>query len=391
MSLLATRRQRTHRPKALWANLAAAALTWSLPEGRSAPAFTDLAPGVAFGSEVVAKVPWAIHVVRVDRAAGYALKSIHAQNAALGLVSLSKQLAALPAGFGQPLAALNGDFYQRDRRYAGDPRGLQILNGELISAPVGGPCLWIDGAGQPHLDTVASKATVTWPGGVTTPIGLNQDRKAGKAVLYTAALGATTGTTGGREFLLQPTPPLGRFSLDTKWPAKITAVNEAGNSPLPSGNVVLSIAPELAASLPLPPPDATVQINLGSSPELPGAVEAVSGGPILLHKGKRQKIDPGENESYVATSMVERHPRSAVAWNDRYYYLVEVDGRQRASAGMTLDELEKYLIGLDCLEALNLDGGGSATLWAGGSVRNHPCDGYERPIANAIVVVAKGP
>jgi len=67
-----------------------------------------------------------------------------------------------------------------------------------------------------------------------------------------------------------------------------------------------------------------------------------------------------------------------------------VDGRQRdLSAGMTLDELARHLVGLGCLEAMNLDGGGSTTLWFDGQVRNRPCDGYERTVANSVLVVRK--
>ena len=56
---------------------------------------------------------------------------------------------------------------------------------------------------------------------------------------------------------------------------------------------------------------------------------------------------------------------------------------------MTLDELSAYLVKLGCEEALNLDGGGSSSLWFEGAVRNNPCDGYERTIANSLVVVRK--
>ena len=88
--------------------------------------------------------------------------------------------------------------------------------------------------------------------------------------------------------------------------------------------------------------------------------------------------------------MTERHPRSAIGWDQRYLYLVEVDGRQdKLSVGMTLEELASYLAKLGCTEAMNLDGGGSATLWCDGRVRNSPCDGRERPIANALVVLRK--
>ena len=87
---------------------------------------------------------------------------------------------------------------------------------------------------------------------------------------------------------------------------------------------------------------------------------------------------------------MERHPRTAIGWNERYFFLVEVDGRQRQlSVGMTLDELSSFLMNLGCDEAMNFDGGGSATLWYGGEVRNSPCERGEREIANCLVVVSK--
>jgi len=89
--------------------------------------------------------------------------------------------------------------------------------------------------------------------------------------------------------------------------------------------------------------------------------------------------------------MIERHPRTAIGWNQQCFFLVEVDGRQRdLSVGMTLDELSRFLLKLGCEDLLNLDGGGSATLWCEGQVRNSPCDGHERPIANSLIVVRKG-
>ena len=56
---------------------------------------------------------------------------------------------------------------------------------------------------------------------------------------------------------------------------------------------------------------------------------------------------------------------------------------------MTLQELAAYMIKLGCQTAINLDGGGSATFWVYGNVMNSPCYGYERPMANALVLVQK--
>jgi exopolysaccharide biosynthesis protein len=38
---------------------------------------------------------------------------------------------------------------------------------------------------------------------------------------------------------------------------------------------------------------------------------------------------------------------------------------------------------------MNLDGGGSAELWIEGQVVNRPCFGYERNLANGLVLVRK--
>jgi exopolysaccharide biosynthesis protein len=47
------------------------------------------------------------------------------------------------------------------------------------------------------------------------------------------------------------------------------------------------------------------------------------------------------------------------------------------------------MLKLGCEQAMNLDGGGSATLWALGMVRSSPSEGQERPSPNGLVVVRK--
>ena len=56
---------------------------------------------------------------------------------------------------------------------------------------------------------------------------------------------------------------------------------------------------------------------------------------------------------------------------------------------MSFQELASYLIKLGCTTAMNLDGGGSASMWAFGQIVNSPSEGQERPIANGLVVVKK--
>ena len=82
--------------------------------------------------------------------------------------------------------------------------------------------------------------------------------------------------------------------------------------------------------------------------------------------------------------------QAADSYQSWYVFLVEVDGRQASlSVGMTYSELAEYMLKLGCTEALNLDGGGSATMWVCGQVANSPSEGRERGMANALVVVQK--
>src|SRR6185295_736598 len=109
----------------------------SCRERSTAANIPEAGSGLVYTNYRVADVPWSIHVVRIDRSMGeFELHSTHAKPGALGLGTLSAQIRSLKREFGEPVAGVNGDFYERARAYAGDPRGLQIVEGELISAPI---------------------------------------------------------------------------------------------------------------------------------------------------------------------------------------------------------------------------------------------------------------
>lgn len=110
-------------------------------------------------------------------------------------------------------------------------------------------------------------------------------------------------------------------------------------------------------------------------------------GPMLLDRGKT--IDLEDNAFNK-----NRHPRSAVAvTKDRKLVLITVDGRNAQAQGMSLVELAYYLCAYGANEALNLDGGGSTTLYLlGEGVINYPSDNKlfdhadERKVANCLLV-----
>ncbi|RZK55688.1 MAG: phosphodiester glycosidase family protein [Pedobacter sp.] len=116
-------------------------------------------------------------------------------------------------------------------------------------------------------------------------------------------------------------------------------------------------------------------------------------GPLLTFNSQNELLD--------TTSFTKaRHPRSAVGIKPNgNIILLTVDGRQENSAGMSLYELTNLMRWLGCSSSINLDGGGSTTLWvssyAGNGVVNFPSDNKkwdhegERKVANVILLKKK--
>lgn len=112
----------------------------------------------------------------------------------------------------------------------------------------------------------------------------------------------------------------------------------------------------------------------------------LASGPLLVFDGEPvDQLDEPFNTN--------RHPRTAIGITaDQRVICVVVDGRSSESHGMSTTELSKVMHALGCVQAMNLDGGGSSTAWVKDKgVVNHPTDNKqfdhegERGVANAIV------
>jgi len=90
---------------------------------------------------------------------------------------------------------------------------------------------------------------------------------------------------------------------------------------------------------------------------------------------------------------VDRHPRTLVGvTSDDKALFVVVDGRSSIADGMTFEETAAIMIALGAENAVNMDGGGSSTMWDSGSVGNGvtnvPSDGSQRTVVNAVAVAS---
>ncbi|MBC7567071.1 MAG: phosphodiester glycosidase family protein [Pedobacter sp.] len=116
-------------------------------------------------------------------------------------------------------------------------------------------------------------------------------------------------------------------------------------------------------------------------------------GPLMSINNMETFLDSG-------SFSVTRHPRTAVGLKPGgRVILLTVDGRNDNSSGMSLFELRKIMRWLGCTSSINLDGGGSTTLWVAGEgengIVNYPTDNKkwdhtgERNIANTILLKTK--
>ena len=115
----------------------------------------------------------------------------------------------------------------------------------------------------------------------------------------------------------------------------------------------------------------------------------IGGGPTLVKNGTvnityDQEVFWGSGVGYS-----NQDPRTAVGFtDDNHVIMLVADGRQTASSGLSLPELAQVMISLGCVEAMNLDGGGSSQMAVGNQLINLPEGGtIQRPIPNMLALV----
>ena len=130
---------------------------------------------------------------------------------------------------------------------------------------------------------------------------------------------------------------------------------------------------------------------LDSSPRDWSRVQhAVSGAGLLMLDGI--ELNEWRDERITAGFDTTRHPRTVIGTDATgAIWLITVDGRNLSvSLGMSFAELQRLSKRLGLRSVLNLDGGGSTTMWAAGKIVNHPSDpGGPRPVSDAILVIPR--
>lgn len=328
---------------------------------------------------------------------------------------LAERMTAMAArktgGDRQYLAGINGDFFITSSFAGNHEFGSAILGypnmscaiDGVLAAPdmiditsrenalIIGSCgnMWID---QTHL---VYKVLNNDGSEQVRATAVNYPRRDGEMMVYNRYMGATTGTSGGREIALLPAD-------GTEWAINRSvkfiasgAWTEGGNMAIPEGGIVISCGSGYADSFIDGIADGDIvklKINLTlpafDNLRVEGVRHIVGGDVRILNCGT------------VTTSAIRfintptsQYARSLVGYSEDRSKLVmaAVDGNGESS-GVTYFEAADLMRHLGCYDALDLDGGGSTAIWgAHKGMLNKPRDTSERAIGNALFFTVDAP
>lgn len=367
--------------------------------------FKTLHPGVEYAhvDHKIGNDPVKINLLRLDLRK-VRLDVHHAFDRAIGVQPTSEIARSHDA-----IAAINAGFFRKDETpFSGDAAGVLVIDKRLFSeskdarAAVG----IINGRSstQVYFGHPDFRASVVGDDHTGIEIaGTNRERLKDEVIVYTPDFGNSTRTkSGGVELIIKR--------------HKVISINRNGNSPIPKDGFVISRDGDggdglierwkVGSRIRHAKVHSEVMYDFGPDIERekkrverfltfdPGVLfkleDITNGVPQLIKNGK---IDITWKEEKASKSFAEmRHPRTAVAkMKDGRFLMITVDGRQPGlSVGMTLQELADYLLSLGATDAMNLDGGGSTTMFVDGKIMNTPSDKEgERKVSDAIVVTLR--
>lgn len=129
-----------------------------------------------------------------------------------------------------------------------------------------------------------------------------------------------------------------------------------------------------------------VDLDIKTIPNWDNVKHIISGGPYLVKNGE-VFVDMTEQK---LGAIGGKNPRTAIGYTqDGNFIMVAVDGREGASVGLTLKELAWFMKSIGCINAMNLDGGGSTVMYVNGRVVNMPKVKGGIALSNALTIDLK--
>ncbi len=266
------------------------------------------------------------------------------------------------------IAAINGGYFKPQ---TGVPLGTLMINKKIYTGPI------YDRVAMGIFDNSYGMARVQLKAKINTNLGdikidnVNQPRMLStNTLVYTPDWGITA----------PPCPKYGKAIAIAD--GKLVA-ESYGALEIPQDGYVV-VAPEKVLNPILKAKKFKLDIKM--NPEWDGVNHIISGGPYLVRNGEIYVDMTAQKLSAIGG----RNPRTAIGYTkDNHLIMMTADGREGSSIGLTLMELANLMKEFGCVNAMNLDGGGSTVMYVDGTVVNRPAVQGGIPLSHTLTITQK--
>ena len=269
------------------------------------------------------------------------------------------------AGRDNAIVAINGGYFKPQ---TGVPLGTLMINKKVYTGPI------YDRVAMGIFDNGFEMAMVQLKANVVTNKGglkidnINQPRMLStNTIVYTPDWG-------------EYSPPSPKYGKQLVISGGKLVKTSYGRSQIPKDGFVI-VGPQ--KSLDTIANARKFKLDIKINPEWKDVNHIISGGPYLVKNGDIYV----DMTAQKLASIGGRNPRTAIGYTkDNSLIMLTADGREGASIGLTLVELANLMKELGCVNAMNLDGGGSTVMYVKGKIVNKPAVQGGIPLSHTLSI-----
>lgn len=356
--------------------------------------------GIIYKKIINVKDTLSIDVLKIDFSKGnYSIKSVKANNLLGARETTSRMIKEFSDSCNLVIAAINADFFEAD----GEVVNNMIYEGEFVKAVKFTDSPYnnfvntqfaITKNNEPLIEQFVFSGNIIFSDGTIESINrINSTVDSNSISLFNKFQGVKTPSAPENwsvsETILSPLYESG----DTSFFIVKEEFQQGGNYRIPESGFIISANNQYSSYLErnLSIGD-TVKMLLKLNPFYQNIRSLTGGWPLLVNKGENIiRLNP-ETEGVIDRFSNNRHPRTGIGFSadSTIIYFVTVDGRQKHSRGMTLEEFSDLMIREGVYYGLNLDGGGSTVMIINNEIVNSPSDiEGERKVGNCLLLIKR--
>jgi hypothetical protein len=257
------------------------------------------------------------------------------------------------------VAAINGGYFNRNNKL---PLGAIRRDNQWLSGPIlnRGAIAWND-SGQFYFGRLTLEETLITANNQRLPIiFLNSGYTQSGIARYTPVWGATYTPLTDNEIILV----IQKNQITNQLPGG--KANEIA-VPIPQDGYLLTLRGTAATAAPQLPISTTVNIASATTPaDFNRYPHIVGAGPLLIQN--RQIVLDAKSEKFSNAFIAEKAIRSGICTTATGTLMITTVHNRAGGPGPTLAEHAQLMQSLGCVNALNLDGGSSTSLYLGGQL-----------------------